>query len=181
MPKAKPKQKGSRLKQNILTVAIAIIFAFFVGYGVDTFYESPKWEDFCNQTYREILNPNNCEQAGGKWHPYTEKEMPQHVLGNVTGWCDSYYSCQKEFEKVNEVYNRNVFIVCLIAGMIAIIVGGVILSLESVSSGIMGGGVLTVIYGTLRYWGEMSKYIRFVILGLVLAVLIWIGYKKFKQ
>ena len=55
-----------------------------------------------------------------------------------------------------------------------------ILKLETVSSGIMGGGVLTIIYGTLRYWGEMSDIIRWILLGVVLALLIWIGYKKVK-
>ena len=153
MPK---KSTISKLKRNILTIAIAIIFALFIGYGIDTFYEAPEWEDYCDR-FAEPL---------GK---------------NITEFEQSQKQCSEEFDAATEPYNRNIFVVTLIIGMIAVIVGGVVLHLESVSSGIMAGGVLTLIYGTIRYWGDMHKYLRFVILTIVLIVLIWIGYKKFKK
>ena len=155
---AKEKNRKSRIKHNILAIAIAIIFVMFVGYGIETFYDSPDYSDFCDE--RSVL---------------ARFEEPQELN-------KSYFEeCREEYDSVREPYNRNVFIIALVIGMIAIIVGGVILSIESVGSGIMGGGVLLVIYGTMRYWGEMSKYIRIIILGLVLAVLIWIGYKKLRN
>ena len=55
------------------------------------------------------------------------------------------------------------------------------LASESVGAGVLGGGVLIVIYGTIRYWGDMSKYLRIIILGIVLFILIWIGYKKIED
>ena len=81
---------------------------------------------------------------------------------------------------MREIYNRNVFIISVIAGLVCVLIGGVKLKLESVSSGIMGGGVLSIIYGTIRYWGDLADVGRFAILGTVLAILIWIGYRKFK-
>ena len=65
--------------------------------------------------------------------------------------------------------------------MLAVLIGGVVLKLESVSTGIMGGGALIIIYGILRYWGDASDALRFIILGIVLAVLVWIGYKKLEK
>jgi hypothetical protein len=152
-----PKKKlTSRLKHNILMIAIAIIFALFIGYGIDTFYEAPEWEDYCDIEER-IVDPANQTKLA-------EREQ-----------------CEEEFDAVREPYERNVFIITLIIGMIAIIIGGVVLKVETVSSGIMGGGVFTLIYGTMRYWGDMHKYLRFTVLTIVLIVLIWIGYKKFKD
>ena len=137
-------------------IAIAIIFALFIGYGIDTFYEAPEYEDYCDRFVEPL----------GK---------------NITEFEEEQRKCSEEFDAVREPYERNVFIITLIIGMIAIIIGGVILKVETVSSGIMGGGVFTLIYGTMRYWGDMHKYLRFTVLTIVLIVLIWIGYKKFKD
>ena len=82
------------------------------------------------------------------------------------------------FQDERNIYNRNVFIVSGIIGIIIIIVGAV-LHLTSVSSGLFGGGVLTIIYGTMNYWSELGDIARFIILGIALGVLIYLGYKKF--
>ena len=151
------KKDVSRVKQTILAVSIAIIFTFFIGFGIETFYESPQYGDYCEEYARPV-------QLEGE---------------NVTDIKED--TCWDEFDIARQPYERNVFIITLILGLAAVIVGGLFLTVESVGSGIMGGGVLTLIYGILRYWGDMSKYLRFAVLGLVLAILIWIGYKKFKK
>lgn len=175
------KRKLSKVKQIILAISIAIIFAFFVGYGIETFYESPKWEDFCDRTIVDINMPDKCVEIGGVWQSYETPEPPSKGGAIEGGWCDAYYTCEKEFDSVMEPYERNVFIITLIVGLLAVIIGGLFLSVEAVGSGIMSGGVLTLIYGTIIYWGDMSKYLRFIVLTIVLIILIVIGYKKFKK
>ncbi|MEE9525974.1 MAG: hypothetical protein V3V78_05200 [Candidatus Woesearchaeota archaeon] len=152
----------SKLKHNILMIAIAIIFALFVGYGIDTFYEAPEYRDYCE----EYARPSPIDRTN-------QTEFDEFVEKNN--------ACLDEHKEAYEVYSRNVFIITLIIGLIAVIIGGILLKVESVSSGIMAGGVLTLIYGTMRYWGDMTKYLRFSVLTIVLIVLIWIGYKKFKD
>ncbi|MBD3354500.1 hypothetical protein GF361_00785 [Candidatus Woesearchaeota archaeon] len=151
----------SRLKHNILMIGIAIIFALFVGYGIDTFYEAPEYEDFCNESERlrpVKLNQSDMEEFNAKQN-----------------------QCWEQYDAAREPYNRNVFIITLVIGLAAVIAGSFFMKVESVSSGIMAGGVLTIIYGTLRYWGDMHKYLRFSVLTIVLIILIWIGYKKFRD
>ncbi|MBN1377185.1 hypothetical protein JW949_02525 [Candidatus Woesearchaeota archaeon] len=154
-------KKKSKIKKNILSISIMIIFVLFIGYGIETFYSSPKYYDFCNYSrfYDEMDYKDLNDSASIK-----EQE-----------------ACFNEYDNVREIYNRNVFIITLIIGLSALLAGALILQSESVSSGIMGGGILTIIYGTLVFWGNMSKYIRFIILAFVLALLIWLGYKKFKD
>jgi hypothetical protein len=155
------KKFTSRLKHNILMISIAIIFALFIGYGIDTFYEAPEYDDFCDENQR--ANPIKLNET-----ELNEQQIKQE-------------QCWKKFDAVKEPYERNIFIVTVIIGLLAVLLGSFILKIDSVSSGIMAGGVLTIIYGAIRYWGDMHKYLRFTVLTIVLLVLIWIGYKKFKD
>lgn len=183
----------SKAKQILLAIGIAIIFALFVGYGVATFYKSPKYDDFCKgkefpRPYleeKQVCNINCSYVAPDENLTNDCNEKKGDLLANYDdkGCIKSYYCemCAKGFMDSNEKYNKNVFIITLIIGLIAIIVGGIVLNLVSVSSGLMGGGILTVIYGTIRYWGYMPDVVRFIELGVVLAALIWISYKKLKK
>jgi len=170
--------KTSNIKETILGISIALILALFVGYGIQTFYDSPKYEDFCNLTTRDITTENDCLIQGGQWVATPIKEGAEL---KKEGFCDVQYSCRNDFDEASQKYNKVVFIIAIILGLSAVILGGVILKLPSVSAGIMGGGALTIIYGTLRYWGNLADVGRFFVLGIVLAVLIWIGYKKIKK
>jgi uncharacterized membrane protein YkgB len=172
----------SKLKRTILGISIAIILVLFIGYGINTFYKPPKYEDFCEEgiTRKIISTEEECLAVGGQWNVQPETPVGENEP-IIKGFCNPDYTCNKEFRSENEIYNRNVFIVAVILGLISVILGGIILKLESVSSGIMGGGVLTIIYGTVRYWGDLADVGRFIILGIVLGVLIWIGYKKFRK
>lgn len=196
-----------KFKHIILAVAIAIVFVFFVGFGIAAFYATPKYEDYCNtQEFKQYDTKESCETADGKWNPNeivrakpidvgtnqllctktSEKDnavtlncQTQEQLENQ-GYCDVYYYCQQEFNKVNEKYNRNVFIIATGIGIIALIVG-IALKLASVSAGFMGGGILAILYGTIRYWSDLPDYGRFIILGIALAILIWLGYKRMSK
>jgi len=42
----------------------------------------------------------------------------------------------------------------------------------------VGGGILIILYGTLRYWRYAEDVLKFVLLGIALGILIWIAYKK---
>lgn len=194
---AKPKnkkqiKKPSKVKNVLLAIAIAIILALFIGYGIHTFYKAPKYDDYCKPfaperalvIEREDKDCIKVEKANGPLEQecYEDDGQPRYDYDEdgckVFKECDY---CSKEYREVREEYDKNVFILTAVFGMICIVVGGVVLKLVSVSSGIMGGGILTVIYGTLRYWGEMHDVLRFTILGIVLVILVWIGYKKFKK
>lgn len=183
----------SKVKQVILSIAIALVLVFFVAYGIGVFYEQPKYENFCNNglkpVYNNQYNQSACEMSNGTWNPSDinpKVSQPCYDYTTATptltkcpeGYCDLYFKCNQAYQDINNVYNRNVFIVSLVLGILIILLG-VVLKLESVSAGIMGGGVLLVLYGVVRYWGELGKYLRLSMLGIVLVLLIWIGYKKF--
>jgi len=45
----------------------------------------------------------------------------------------------------------------------------------------MSGGILVILYGTMRYWEYSSNMLRMIILGISLVVLIWLGYKRLNK
>jgi len=197
----------SKFKHVMLAIAIAIVFAFFVGFGIATFYETPKYEDFCGEREKfvDVVTNQKCDEIGGRWNqgevarPLARIENNQLLCTKVSeiddavtlncqsqeqldnrGFCDKDFYCRGEFDDVREIYNRNVFIVATGIGILALIVGFA-LGMASVSSGLMGGGILAIIYGTIRYWSDLPDIGRFIILGITLIILIWLGYKKLKQ
>ena len=43
------------------------------------------------------------------------------------------------------------------------------------------GGILTIFYGTIRYWRHANDTLKFILLGIVLAVLIGVAIKKLED
>lgn len=167
--------KPSVIKATILSIAIAILSVLFFVYAIQSAYPGPEYKDYCEEqlTFKAIEDANECESIGGKWQDLPARAEPI----KTAGWCDQDFTCRGEYDEVREVYERNVFFINLIIG-ISVLITGFILALPSVSSGLMGAGVILIFYGTTRYWGSLSDIWRTFVLGISLVILIWLGYKK---
>jgi len=177
----------SRFKHVFLAIAIAIVFVFFVGFGIASFYKSPKYEDFCEERFFERPYPGSLRESENCTYIEPDETLKAECRdkGKIApkydqNGCIESYSCEtcdKEFRDTREIYNRNVFIIATGIGIIILIIGFA-LKMASVSSGLMGGGILAIIYGTIRYWSDLPDFGRFIILGITLIILIWLGYRK---
>ena len=181
----------SRIKEIILALAIVVVLNLFFNYGVSTFYKSPDYEKFCpvELNQKSYADKNSCEAVGGRW--FENSESPKYYRGEVPipiepqtdqkGWCDATAKCRESYDSVKSVYNRNVFIILIVAGLVALALGFLVIDVGAVANGFLGGGLLSLIIGTVRYWSDMNDYLRFIILGFALALLIFLGYKKFSS
>ncbi|MCK4650525.1 hypothetical protein KAT36_04845 [Candidatus Pacearchaeota archaeon] len=169
------KSKRLSIKAVILSIAIALISVFFFVYAIQSIYPAPEYDDYCDKdNYKLRINSSTeCEAIGGKWNYYEDRPLDNEVVG----YCDRDFTCRGEYDDMKDVYERNVFFANLIIG-IGVLVVGFLLALEAVSTGLMGGGVIMVVYGTIRYWGNLSDVWRTFVLGISLVILIWLGYKK---
>ncbi|MEK6919220.1 MAG: hypothetical protein AABW73_04230 [Nanoarchaeota archaeon] len=180
------------IKKVALTLAVGILLALFVGFLVDAIYSSPKYEDFCtNNNYpiayektvnRELVSgcPNITVSATDEKSCYDSKG---YITFNYTSSCPSSYyceTCQVELESANQDYSRNLFFI-LAPISIALIAAGLFLSLESIGSGFILGGILILIYGTIRVFGDLSKVMRVILLGVELVLVIWLGYRRVEK
>jgi len=152
--------------------AIALVSVFFLAYAVQSFYPSPKYGDYCGEI-KQVNNSKDCKVVGGLWN---SENVRSPVLKE---WCDTEFSCREDFNSAKTSYERNVFFINSIIGL-AVLITSVFLAVEVVASGLMAGGTIMIIYGTLRYWGNLSNGWRTLMLGIALGILVYVGYKKFK-
>ncbi len=172
-------------KHAAMIFGIAVLFALLVGLTADAILQEPKYDDYCppdrfsyprsvpttlpNTCTYDSMNESKCFREGGTpiWK-YDEKGC------QIFDKCDL---CSKEYDNARKNYERNTFFMATPVGLIAIVVG-IYWPVEFIGTGFMFGGVLASIYGTVRYFAGMSKFVRVIVILIELCVLIFIGYKK---
>ncbi len=184
----KPRKNFNVLKW-LLIISIVIVLNLFFNFAIMSVYPAPKYEDFCKaeQVNVQPVTKEACVVIGGQWNESSsvEKVVPERASEpqklQTNSYCDTSFTCRKNFEDANNTYQRNVFVALIVLGVISLIGGFVLASVSVVSLGLSFGGVLSLVIASMRYWSAMNEYIRVIILGIALIVLIWIGMKKFKD
>lgn len=181
------------LAKTFLAIGIAIVFAVFIGYGLFTLYEPPRYDHERSSCYREY----NCSAYFDSCHPdkenLTEPRSVREYCWEEVEADPSYQECQIAEDECEEAFAkttiryghyRNSFWILFIIAVGAIIGGMFISGLDAIRSGLLGGGVLVLLWSliyTIEYWIRWSKYGKLVALGLVLVLLIYLGYKKIES
>lgn len=188
-----------------LAIGIAIVFAVFIGYGVFVIYEPPRtWEmSNCTMQYYCDKPINECNQrqmnqtlnGSATVSPeYYAKMVPMNEdCWTIIQQTPEYKKCQEDMQLCEDDFSRTTerfrhakisFYVLIIIGIISIITGIMLSRLEGIGSGIMGGGILIIIWSliyTAEYWFKLDKYIKLFMLGFVLVLLIYLGYKRLEK
>ena len=169
-----------------LALAIAIVLNLFINYGISVFYKAPQYGDFCNenrypQPFAKVAAPNctaiipsqqlqqNCTAGKG----YIGFTYDSNGCA-LDAYCET---CQARFDAVSQKRSSNVFVVLVVVG-VAALAAGLIIGAEAVSAGLLLGGIICLIVAAVRTWGQLQDVLKFLLLGVVLAALIWLGYKK---
>ena len=145
-----------------LLAAVATVFPFMIGLGIEAFYQSPK---------------DPYEVCADKMPVYKENQnrLPESD--------PEYKKCLDDQKAILNPYNRNVFIITTIAGFAAIAVGALYFSSEAmgpVAPGLVFGGLLTIMYGAGRSFEAVDKRLLFLELLVVLAGLIFVTRRYLK-
>ncbi len=189
------------VKNLVLGIGIFIVFMFLLHNGVRAFYEPPAYEDFAS------CDRAGYTTNGGYYYPYPERfdtstnctvpgairEQEQQCsvqggmvlydyseAGCISGVKECNF-CQFEYNEAYKKYNRNVFVIALIIGIIVLIVGYTILSVEPVGSSLMASGIGAIVYGTIVNWENLGNLGRFLLLLLALVLLVWIALRINKR
>ncbi len=172
------------IKNLLIGIAITILSFLVIFTGIQTFYPSPEYDDFCSQTKPPLVPKNQtlCAQD--------VKECPDgsYVSRDPNNDCE-FFPCESEQEKCYEQYknartkhSKNIFIITIILSLILLTIGATFFKLNNVSSGIMGGGIITLLYGAFSYWPNAENLARFIISLIGLSILIgftyWMNKKK---
>ncbi len=145
------------------TIFIGILLSLFIGVGIAAFYsqpESPEYPPEFSKPYQ--VTPNSTESA--------EMEKEQRVFDERN----------REFQKVNEEYNKNVSLIALICAVTFLLLGLVLArKLDIISDGLLLGGILTLIYSIIRGFGANDDIFRFIVVSIGLLIALVLGYIKF--
>ncbi len=171
------------LKNVVIGIAIIILTISVIIFGINTFYSSPEYEDFCDEFRKaEIINDSGqCEEIGGKWNSYGN---PRPIEGDIIGYCDGDFICREEYNAERESYSRSLFLITLPLGILIIVLGALMFKLEAVGAGLMGGGVGVILWGVFGFWEFAGDLLKFLLSLIGLLTLIWLAYyfnKKFDK
>ncbi len=175
------------VKNLILGTGIFIVYLLMLGYGIEAFYPSQHYEDFCkggeSGRYAKPLGFGNCTfsktiqtqtdqcYAGNGFPVYQYDDAGCTTSIKECNYCNKYFNeTQKNHEKI-------VFLIALIVGIFTLFIGYGILSIEPISSALMASGIGAIFYGSIRNWDNLSDIWRFLLLVLALILLIWITLK----
>ncbi|MBI2043539.1 hypothetical protein HYT25_04070 [Candidatus Pacearchaeota archaeon] len=166
--------------KNIIFGFAIFILTIFVGiYGLSTLYgEAPEYGDYCPEN---LFNQSVCESEGGVWVENTRLVTDERdgikAVPVSGGYCQyDYTPCQKDFENAEKVYFKKIFLTALPLGILIVLAGALIPVLESVSAGLMLGGVGMIVYGTGTYWRFTDDWMKFVLSLAGLIILIYAAY-----
>jgi hypothetical protein len=182
--------KSNNIFKWTLALAIVVLLNLFFNYSIELVYKAPVYDNFCKieQVHVPPVSQDSCLAVGGQWNENNYKGEPVRMItptgesvSQPAGYCDEQFTCRKEYDAYQKVYNRNVFIWLVVLGLISLFAGYYLGDSAPVSLGLSLGGVISFTIGSMRYWSDMDDYLRVLILGLALVSLIWFGIKKFNQ
>jgi len=170
-----------------LIIGILVVLNLFFNYAISLFYKEPEYNDYFpqSQVVEPITNKEECLKVGGQWTqgpaPKDRYTVPTPAgYSQVASYCDPNFTKQQEFSNAQKIYQRNIFIILIVLGVISLI-WGAFLANEIVTLGLSWGGVLSLIIASMRYWSTADNFIKVLILGFALVALIWLAIKKFDK
>ncbi len=177
------------VKKIAMILAITVLLPLFVGLFTDAVYEQPQYDNYCNNTYYDYpkavpATPVTCPEVYASLEVQkctNDKGMPEFTYDSNN--CQQFKSCNYcnvGYNDASQKYNRNIFFVLLPIGLIVVILG-LYLLVDYLGAGLMFAGLIIMFYATMRYFSDMSKVLRALVILIELLVIMWIGYKKIEH
>jgi lysylphosphatidylglycerol synthetase-like protein (DUF2156 family) len=155
------KTQKSKVAKWSLIIGIVILSNLFINVSLDLIYQSPDYNDYCPRDTLFL-----------KTEP-TEVEIIKQQ--------NEYDECMEKYDTQRESYEKKVFVTLISIGVVIFVISLFNGLNYVVATSLSLASVLNFIIASMRYWSSADALIKIVILGLALAVLIWIGIKKFSE
>jgi hypothetical protein len=174
------------VRRIVVIFVIAILFTILVNVSIEAVKPKPEYNDYCNEKFAQpAIRQETCPEI------LPTKAMLDSCEGRINYHYDSHGcpaeafcdSCSINYDAAQARYNLVVFIVSAITGLIALIIGLYLPHKKNpinewVGSGFLLAGLLTILIGTARYFDDMGRYTRPVIIFIELVLFIYLTYKK---
>ena len=175
------------LRWALILAMIVVVNVFFASV-IQLAYPSPEYKDFCpdRQVYVSPDTQEECVAQGGQWTENPSYKPDMSGISRVdiveqVGYCNPDYTCSKEYDDVRKGYERNIFMLWVAFGIMLILLSVFIANMGAISLGFSLGGVIALVVGTMIYWSDMDAWVKVVVLGIALVVLITLWIRKFRD
>jgi hypothetical protein len=168
-------KKHSSVMKWSLIIGIVIVMNLFFNYAISLVYTAPQYPNTMQPSPvgGVVYTKDSCVSVGGQW-----TDQPAETKTGVNGYCNPDFTKQQQFETAQKQYDRSVFIVLVILGVLSLI-SGVLIEHEVLSLAFSWGGVLSLIIASMRYWSDANSLLKVFILAMALGSLIYTAIKKF--
>lgn len=147
------------LIKSLYIIAIGLLVAAFVGFGVDSFYSQPK----------EPQYPTDLQyKSNGELSAKDQQKMKE------------FDKAQRDFQDKMNTYNRNVSVI-IIAFAVLILAASIIglSKIDIIGDGTTLGGVFLLFYGIIRAFASQESQFRFIAITVALIIIVGLTYWKF--
>lgn len=175
------------IKHLLVALVIAVLFTAFVQTSINAVYQSPEYDDYCDDRDYNIGPRDRSECSSYEVSDELKNSCEGEVRFEyndsgcrVDAYCED---CMVEYEDANEFYSLVAFIISSILGLLAIGIGlyiplGKKEASEWIKSGLILGGLFTILFVTIQHFGDLGRYIRPLVLLAELCLVIYLSYKK---
>ena len=186
------------LRRVAIIFVIAVLYAIFVNALIAAFYPEPKYDDYCkSRFYPEKPYPATIERKDcPKYKEPNQEELDR--CSDDKGYPEYRYDaygcpveykgcnfCQRDFDNASQKYNFNYFIFSSILALIAIVIALLLPEHKSlnqwIATGFMLGGLITLFFGTFRYYEYLGRYVKPIVILAELLIVIYLAYKKLQD
>ena len=173
-----PNMSKQFLKLSIsLGIVIVVTIFYFTAHSL--IITEPQESTYCpliNTTPPSTQSA--CEAGGGTWTPPLDPTDNPYSLQTA---CNPAGPCEATFQTAQKTYELYSFIAEIVFGIVLIVISLLPLGSSVVALGLSYGGILSLIIASGLYWTDAPNLLRLGITAAALAVLIYIGVKKFKD
>lgn len=159
-----------KIKNFVLGIGILIVFALLLWQGIEAFYPSPEWNDYCGN----VSIPRTIAAEKPDFAAETQASCLANNGTWINGYCDYYNECQKNLDDAEKEHSKVAFWISVVAGVLVLITGYFFLSVEPVGSALIGSGIWAFFFGTAVNWRNFSDIWRFLLLLIAFVLLVWL-------
>lgn len=142
-----------RVLKVIYVLAIAAALIALVVIGVEAFYPAPSYPEYDPPTW-----------------DYNSTEYQE--------WEQEWANTMAAYDEESSLHHRNVFFIVLPLGVVLALVGAFVQRRSGIfGAGLILGGLGTMIFSVAPY--ELDNIPKFIGIAVILAVLVFVGYKVF--
>ena len=179
------------VRKYAIILTLAVLTAIFIFSLAEAVVPEPEYPSICVEAQDTDRSPQQpIPRTPGEERCEETPEPTQEEIDACPGQLHlNYNTCEYQchcYELTREHQQQKESIIFWIAILLAgaAIVTGMLLPArnplnEWVGSGFILGGVITLFIATIRYWSELHKIARPVIIALEIAIVLWIAYKRF--